>query len=90
MSITEIQMKIRESGAKAPRKWNLPCPKPPAGLAWAWDVRLYCHQHHISPNTTAPPAPVADKPSITEPGSTIDTPARPDDEIDSKGYNHKQ
>ena len=26
---------------------------PPAGFSWAWDVRLYLHQHHISPNTSS-------------------------------------
>ncbi len=25
----------------------------PAGLSWAWDVRLYRHQHRISPNTSS-------------------------------------
>ncbi len=25
----------------------------PAGFSWAWDMRLYRHQHHISPNTSS-------------------------------------
>ena len=25
----------------------------PAGFSWAWHVRLYRHQHHISPNTSS-------------------------------------
>ena len=40
--------------------WIIHIYQPPAngaGFSWAWDVRLYRHQHHIP---AAPPAPVAD------------------------------